>query len=84
MKLLVYFVGLCMILAYASSLNDEHINDPSYYRCPFRMFNMGLPVVTETGEVMYCDVDGASCPQWHFCAYGYDDGRSVCCHILGV
>lgn len=57
--------------------------DPDYYRCPFSMFDAGRPSTDENGAVAYCDTDGAQCPRWYFCSAGYDDGRSVCCHILG-
>ncbi|KAL4226939.1 hypothetical protein ACF0H5_014917 [Mactra antiquata] len=72
------------VVACVSALDDTHIKDPGYYNCPFRIFDGGAPVTNELGEVMYCDVEGVRCPSGYFCSYGYDDNRSVCCHILGV
>lgn len=77
-------LALTLISALAYALDDTHIKDPSFYRCPFSMFDAGRPVTNELGEVRYCDVEGVRCPSWYFCSYGYSDGRSVCCHILGV
>lgn len=80
-KILLLFIALAVVVAEAVDPVD-HSKDPSFYRCPFRMFDSGLPVTLETGEVQYCDVEGVACPKWHFCSAGYEDGRSVCCHIL--
>ena len=79
-----YFAGFDNISILVSSLNTTKIDrDPTYYRCPFPMFNGGRPASNQLGETMYCDMTGAHCPRYHFCSFGYPDGRSICCHILG-
>ena len=74
-----------LILAWCEESNQsvDHSMDPDFYSCPFSMFDSGRPSMEENGAVMYCDMEGSQCPSMYFCSAGYDDDRSVCCHMLG-
>lgn len=77
---------LCFLVSATSQTSNssvDHSMDPDFYKCPFSMFDAGKPSTDENGAVMYCDGENDSCPSWYFCSAGYDDGRAVCCHILG-
>ncbi|KAH3820379.1 hypothetical protein DPMN_122125 [Dreissena polymorpha] len=83
-KMFKIILLMCVTVAMCADTQVDHSKDPAFYRCPFSMFNAGRPVTNELGEVMYCGIEGATCPAWHFCSSGFADGRAVCCHILGV